>query len=84
MNLQQEIQSEVARALSRRWFLGQCSLGLGSLALADEKAGPPTVDVTLQIQEGKQYFVNRIIFTGNTTTRDNVISTVGLEFPLPR
>lgn len=33
----------------------------------------PTVDVTLQIQEGKQYFVNRIIFTGNTTTRDNVI-----------
>ncbi len=36
-------------------------------------AGPPTVDVTLQIQEGKQYFVNRIVFTGNTTTRDNVI-----------
>ncbi len=34
---------------------------------------PPTVDVTLLIQEGKQYFVNRIIFTGNTTTRDNVI-----------
>ena len=34
---------------------------------------PPTVDVTLQIQEGKQYFINRIIFTGNTTTRDNVI-----------
>ena len=33
----------------------------------------PTVDITLQIQEGKQYFVNRIIFTGNTTTRDNVI-----------
>jgi len=37
------------------------------------KAGPPVVDVTLQIQEGKQYFVNRIVFTGNTTTRDNVI-----------
>ncbi|HUR34206.1 MAG TPA: outer membrane protein assembly factor BamA [Vicinamibacterales bacterium] len=45
-----------------------------SLAAVDTKpAGPPTVDVTLQIQEGKQYFVNRIIFTGNTTTRDNVI-----------
>jgi outer membrane protein insertion porin family len=29
--------------------------------------------VTLRIQEGKQYFVNRITFTGNTTTRDNVI-----------
>jgi outer membrane protein insertion porin family len=37
------------------------------------QSGPPTVDVTLQIQEGKQYFINRIIFTGNTTTRDNVI-----------
>ncbi len=27
----------------------------------------PTVDVTMQFQEGKQYFVNRITFTGNTT-----------------
>ncbi len=33
----------------------------------------PTVDVTMRIQEGKQYFVNRITFVGNTTTRDNVI-----------
>ena len=38
-----------------------------------ERDGPPTVDVTLKMDEGKQYFVNRIIFTGNTTTRDNVI-----------
>jgi outer membrane protein assembly complex protein YaeT len=50
----------------------------GTKAAADNplprlKAGEPTVDVTLQIQEGKQYFVNRIVFTGNTTTRDNVI-----------
>ena len=29
--------------------------------------------MTLQIQEGQQYRINRIIFTGNTTTRDNVI-----------
>jgi len=35
--------------------------------------GAPIVDVTLRLQEGKQYFVNRITFTGNTTTRDNVI-----------
>jgi outer membrane protein insertion porin family len=35
--------------------------------------GPPIVDVTLRIQEGKQYFVNRITFVGNTTTRDPVI-----------
>ena len=42
--------------------------------LAEPKAeGPPIADVTMQIQEGKQYFVNRITFVGNTTTRDNVI-----------
>jgi outer membrane protein insertion porin family len=35
--------------------------------------GPPIVDVTLRLQEGKQYFVNRITFAGNTTTRDPVI-----------
>ena len=35
--------------------------------------GPPIVDVTLRLQEGKQYFVNRITFVGNTTTRDTVI-----------
>jgi outer membrane protein insertion porin family len=35
--------------------------------------GPPIVDVTMRVTEGKQYFVNRITFTGNTTTRDNVI-----------
>jgi outer membrane protein insertion porin family len=44
-------------------------------AVEDTPSRPadPMVDVTLQIQEGKQYFVNRITFTGNTTTRDNVI-----------
>ena len=34
---------------------------------------PAVVDVTMKVTEGKQYFVNRITFTGNTTTRDNVI-----------
>jgi outer membrane protein insertion porin family len=37
------------------------------------KNGMPLVDVTMRVDEGKQYFVNRITFTGNTTTRDNVI-----------
>ncbi len=36
-------------------------------------AGPAIVDVVLHMQEGEQYFVNRITFLGNTTTRDNVI-----------
>jgi outer membrane protein insertion porin family len=35
--------------------------------------GPPVVDVVMQLQEGKQFFVNRLTFTGNTTTHDNVI-----------
>ncbi len=34
---------------------------------------PAVVDVTMRMQEGKQYFVNRITFVGNSTTRDNVI-----------
>ncbi len=38
-----------------------------------EPTGPPIVDVTMRVNEGKQYFVNRITFVGNTTTRDNVI-----------
>jgi outer membrane protein insertion porin family len=42
-------------------------------AVANAKPGPPIVDVTMRMQEGKQYFVNRITFTGNTTTRDPVI-----------
>jgi outer membrane protein insertion porin family len=39
----------------------------------EDASKPPVVDVTMQITEGPQYFVNRITFTGNTTTRDNVI-----------
>src|SRR4051812_39189999 len=39
----------------------------------DGAALKPTVDVTMRLSEGKQFFVNRISFVGNTTTRDNVI-----------
>ena len=31
------------------------------------------IDVTMKFDEGKQYYVRRIDFTGNTTTRDKVI-----------
>jgi len=34
---------------------------------------PPIVDVTMHMQEGEQFFVNRVNFVGNTTTRDHVI-----------
>jgi outer membrane protein insertion porin family len=37
------------------------------------REGTTTVDLTLRIQEGKQYFVNRIMLTGNTHTRDEVV-----------
>jgi len=38
-----------------------------------KEGGASLVDVTMRIQEGQQFFVNRITFVGNTTTRDNVI-----------
>lgn len=38
-----------------------------------QRPAAPIVDVTIRLQEGKQYFVNRITFVGNTTTRDNVV-----------
>jgi len=41
--------------------------------IAVTKARPAVVNVTMKIQEGKQYYINRITFQGNTTTRDNVI-----------
>ncbi|HEV3216095.1 MAG TPA: BamA/TamA family outer membrane protein, partial [Vicinamibacterales bacterium] len=34
---------------------------------------PAVVNVTMKMQEGKQYYINRITFVGNTNTRDNVI-----------
>jgi outer membrane protein insertion porin family len=42
-------------------------------AVAEGKPGPAIVDVTMHMQEGEQYFVNRITFLGNSTTHDNVI-----------
>jgi outer membrane protein insertion porin family len=43
--------------------------------LTDRKPDPEkkTVDVTVRMDEDKQYFVSRIRFTGNDTTRDKVI-----------
>jgi outer membrane protein insertion porin family len=46
----------------------------GPASKAAKGKGPePVVNVTMRLEEGKQYFVHRIIFLGNTTTRDNVI-----------
>ena len=35
--------------------------------------GTDLVDITINLQEDQQYFVNRIEFSGNTTTRDKVV-----------
>ena len=35
--------------------------------------GTDVTDVVVRVEEGPQYFVNRITFIGNTTTRDSVI-----------
>ena len=41
---------------------------------ADSGSGSGSiVDITLRVQEGPQYLINRITFAGNTTTRDQVI-----------
>jgi beta-lactamase regulating signal transducer with metallopeptidase domain len=46
-------------------------------ALRDESTkpatGPPIVDITVRLQEGMQFFVNRLAFTGSTTKRDSLI-----------
>jgi outer membrane protein insertion porin family len=53
--------------------------GFPDMNFIDPVQGPvegpsqPTVNITMRLTEGEQYFVNRITFVGNTTTRDNVI-----------
>jgi outer membrane protein insertion porin family len=37
------------------------------------REGSSIVDVTIRLDEGRQYFINRITFSGNTHTRDGVV-----------
>jgi len=39
----------------------------------EDPANAPRANVNLRVEEGQRYFVHRITFVGNTTTRDNVI-----------
>ncbi|MPY86640.1 MAG: outer membrane protein assembly factor BamA [Luteitalea sp.] len=43
------------------------------VAANTDESKPAIVDVTMHIEEGEQFFVNKIAFQGNTTTRDHVI-----------
>jgi outer membrane protein insertion porin family len=47
--------------------------GYPDLEPREENGGDPVVDITIRVDEGRQYFINRITFTGNTHTRDTVI-----------
>ena len=47
--------------------------GTDAAATSARRDADPIVDVTVRIQEGTQYFVNRITFVGNLTTHDEVI-----------
>jgi|KBSMisStaDraftv2_1062788.scaffolds.fasta_scaffold20760_2 outer membrane protein insertion porin family len=42
-------------------------------ALEAAKKQPAILDITMNVKEGEQYFVNRITFVGNTTTLDSVV-----------
>ncbi len=39
----------------------------------NDQDNPPTIDLNVTVDEGKQFFVRRIDFSGNLTTRDKVI-----------
>ena len=71
---------DLAFPTTRRTPMATATADAGPPAPAEARPSPrppektaPIVDVTMRMQEGKQYFVNRITFVGNTTTRDNVI-----------
>lgn len=45
----------------------------GAPAATTPPGADPLVDIVLEMVEGERFFVNRITFTGNTTTHDGVI-----------
>jgi outer membrane protein assembly factor BamA len=55
-------------------------------ALEAAKKQPAIVDITMNVKEGEQYFVNRITFVGNTATLDSVVrrEVRCLNAPAPR
>ena len=70
---EQDIREGLNRARELYGALGRFEFtAYPDLSPRDEANGP-VVDVILRVQEGPQYFINRITFTGNTTTRDQVI-----------
>lgn len=58
----------IRKAYGERGYINESSIP--DQTFDDEKK---TVDFAIKFEEGKQFFVRRIEFTGNTTTRDKVI-----------
>lgn len=69
-------QSRVTRGLERARELYGAGGYFEFVAYPDVTPRPgsrPVVDLTVRVTEGPRYFVNRLTFTGNTQTRDQVI-----------
>jgi hypothetical protein len=70
MDLQQELRSEYARLVTRRWFFRQCGVGLGSMALAsllgtDKAVGAPAPKVSNPLAPRAPHFkakAKRVIY----------------------
>ena len=70
---EKEIREGLDRARELYGALGRFEFtAYPDLSPRDDPDGQ-VVDVILRVQEGPQYFINRITFEGNTTTRDQVI-----------
>ena len=64
MNFQQELRSEHARLITRRWFFRQCGVGLGSIALGSligQASAKPTNPLAVR-QPHYQPKAKRVIF----------------------
>jgi outer membrane protein insertion porin family len=57
----------------KKIYGGQGYINFTAVPLQDFDEGKKIVNLTINIDEDRQFYVNRIAFAGNTTTRDKVI-----------
>jgi outer membrane protein insertion porin family len=62
-----------AYATLRDWYGAKGHFNWTPLTRTDPHPEDRTVDVTITMQEDRQYYVGRISFVGNVTTRDKVV-----------
>lgn len=64
---------ELYGALGQFEFTAYPDLSMRDVPNGSGSSSGSVVDVTLRVQEGPRYLINRITFAGNTSTRDQVI-----------